>query len=81
MGEWQDLAELLVEVDIQIEELNGWATRPEDIAELDELEELRTDLRFALTFHHVPRGLRKRLRRREREGSTTAHRSASEPRD
>ena len=38
--EWQELAELLVEVDLQIEELNGWATRPEDVAELDELEEL-----------------------------------------
>lgn len=79
MSDWQELAELLVQLDLQIEDLNGWATEPEDIERLEELEALRTDVRFALTFHHVPRGLRKRLWTRDHR--TELARLPSEPRD
>ncbi len=78
MSEWQALAELLVELDIQIEELDGWATRPEDVARLEDLEELRTDVLFALTFHYVPRGLRQRLSSDHHNRSLQL---ANEPRD
>lgn len=35
MSEWQELAELLVEVDLAIEDLDSWATEPEDLAALE----------------------------------------------
>ncbi|HET7137376.1 MAG TPA: hypothetical protein VFI04_03405 [Gaiellaceae bacterium] len=65
MSEWQRLAESLVELDIQIEELDGWATRPEDLSRLKELEALRGRVRFALASRHVPRGLQRRVRSRD----------------
>jgi len=61
MTEWRDLAELLVELDLQIEDLDSWATAPEDVDELRGREELRDELQYALRFHHVPRRLRLRL--------------------
>lgn len=67
VSEWQEMAETLVELDIQIEELDGWATRREDIDKLKGLEALRDELRFALTHHHVPRRLRWRLLARDAE--------------
>lgn len=61
MNEWQDLAEQLVELDLTIEELDAWATAPEDIAELQRREALRDEIQLALRFHHVPRRLRRQL--------------------
>jgi hypothetical protein len=61
MNEWRDLAELLVELDLTIEDLDSWAAAPEDIAELRGREELRDEIQYALRFHHVPRRLRHRL--------------------
>ena len=77
MSEWQELAELLVELDIRIEELNGWATRAEALARLEDLEALRTDVLFSLTFHYIPLGLRKRLP----SGHHRLLQPANEPRD
>ena len=61
MGEWSELTECLVELDFSIEELESWATRPEDIAKLEELERLRDDVQTALALHHIPARLRRRL--------------------
>jgi hypothetical protein len=40
MGEWRELAERLVELDLAIEDTDSWATSPDDIAELRRLERL-----------------------------------------
>lgn len=61
VGEWSDLAETLVELDLAIEELDSWATRDEDVAVLKRLEELRDQVQNALSTHHVSRRLRQRL--------------------
>jgi len=79
MGEWSDLAETLVELDLAIEDLEGWATKPEDVDEIKRLEALRDDLFLALSLHHVPARLRHRL-----EGRDDGHlprRFAIDPRD
>ena len=64
MSEWSDLAECLVELDLTIEDRESWATRPEDVAELEELERLRDDVQTALQLHHMPSRLRHRVRDR-----------------
>lgn len=79
MGEWQELAEALVELDIRIEELNSWATRPEDVEQLKELEALRDQVRSAITYHHIPRGLQRRLRDAGRSRDTSP--ATNDPRD
>ena len=61
MGEWRDLTELLVELDLTIEDIDSWATAPEDIAELRRREELRDEIQLAVRFHYVPRQLRRQL--------------------
>ncbi|MGN6800113.1 MAG: hypothetical protein ACTHKS_18390 [Gaiellaceae bacterium] len=61
MSEWRALAELLVELDLTIEDLDSWATAPEDIAELQRREELRDEIQLAVRFHYVPRQLRRQL--------------------
>ena len=79
MGEWSELAETLVELDFAIEDLEGWATRPEDVDELKRLETLRDDLFVALTHHHLPSPLRHRLEMRHDEHSLS--RNTIDPRD
>jgi hypothetical protein len=64
MSEWTELAECLVELDVSIEDHSSWATRPEDIAELEELERLRNDIQAALELHHMPLRLRRPIRER-----------------
>lgn len=71
--EWRDLAALLVETDLAIEDLNGWATRQEDVDELRRLETLRDEIQDALASRHLSR----RLRRRVAQGS---HRVRGSPR-
>jgi len=61
MSEWRDLAELLVELDLTIEDLDSWASAPEDVAELERREELRDQIHLAIRFHYVPRQLRRQL--------------------
>lgn len=61
MDVWTALAQRLVEIDLAIENLNGWATRPEDTEELRRLEELRKGIQAALASHHVSRRLRRSL--------------------
>ncbi|HEU5363586.1 MAG TPA: hypothetical protein VFU56_09610 [Gaiellaceae bacterium] len=60
-AEWTDLAARLVEINLAIENLDGWATRPDDVEDLKELEALRGELEAALTSRHLPRRLRRRL--------------------
>jgi hypothetical protein len=79
VGEWQELAEALVELDIQIEDLEGWATRPEDVDRLKELEALRDQVGSAIAFHHIPAGLHRRLR--ARDGAGRLRSAATDPRD
>lgn len=79
MGEWSELAETLVELDFAIEDLEGWATRPEDVDELKRLETLRDDLFVALTHHRLPSRLRHRLEMRHDEHSLS--RNTIDPRD
>ena len=79
VSEWRELTERLVEVNLAIEDREGWATRPEDVEELERLETLRDDLQDALAHHHVRKGLRKRLR--EEEDADPARPQALEPRD
>lgn len=79
MGEWQELAEALVDLDIRIEELNGWATRPGDVEQLKELEALRDQVRSAIAYRHIPRGLQRRLREDEHSRHTSP--AANDPRD
>ncbi len=38
----------LVEVNLAIENLDAWATRPQDVAELERLEQLRESLKSAI---------------------------------
>jgi len=64
VSDWSDLAECLVELDMAIEDRASWATRPEDIAELEQLERLRDDVQTALAVHHLPSRLRRRVRER-----------------
>lgn len=61
MNEWRKLAELLVDLDLTIEDLDTWATAPEDIGELQRREALRDEIQMALRLHHVPRRLRAQL--------------------
>ena len=37
MGEWQEVAERLVEIDFSSEDFDSWATEPDDIEELERL--------------------------------------------
>jgi hypothetical protein len=62
MGEWRELAERLVEIDFRIEDLGSWATEPEDVEELERLEELRDEVLAAVGRRRIPHGLRERLR-------------------
>lgn len=59
MDVWTALAKRLVEVDLAIENLNEWATTPEDVEELRRLEELRKGIQAALATRHVSRRLRR----------------------
>lgn len=61
MGEWRDLAEHLVELDLAIEDLDSWATETEDVARLERLENLRDDLGAAIVHQRISGRLRKRL--------------------
>lgn len=61
MNEWRDLAELLVELDLEIEDRASWATRPDDVDELKRLEAFRDEVQVALGRHHVSTVLRKRF--------------------
>ena len=79
MNEWRELAEQLVELDLTIEDLGSWATRPEDIAELRRREELRDEIQFALRLHHMPRRLRRRLEDHSLAGEWPP--SVTDPRD
>jgi hypothetical protein len=64
VSEWSELAECLVELDMAIEDKESWATRSEDIAELEQLERLRDDVQTALAVHHLPSRLRRQVRER-----------------
>jgi hypothetical protein len=75
---WRDLAARLVEVDLAIENLESWATRPEDVAELERLEGLRTQLQEALASKHLSRDLRRQL---DGESRHSAPSTAIDPRD
>lgn len=79
MNEWRELAEQLVELDLMIEDLDSWATAPEDIAELRRCEELRDEIQFALRLHHVPRRLRRQLEDDSLVGARPQ--SVTDPRD
>jgi len=61
MGEWREVAERLVGVDLAIEDLDAWASEPEDVAELQHLEDLREELLTAVARRRISRGLRERL--------------------
>jgi hypothetical protein len=67
MDTWRDLAELLVHVDIAIEELDGWATRTEDVERLGELERLSEEIQTAMRSRHLSRQLRRYLEQRDRK--------------
>lgn len=69
---WRNLAARLVEVDLAIENLESWATRPEDIAELERLEGLRMQLQAALASKHLSRDLRRQLEDEARHPAPTA---------
>ena len=68
MDTWRDLAELLVHVDVAIEELDGWATRYEDVERLEALETLSEEIQRAMRSRHLSRRLRRRLEQRDRNG-------------
>jgi hypothetical protein len=78
MSEWRDLTERLVELDLAIEDRDAWATRPEDVEELEHLEHLRDEVRDALARHHVSRDLRHRLEEHAVDGFVPA---TTDPRD
>lgn len=61
---WRNLAARLVEIDLALEQLDGWATRPEDVDELKRLEELRDLMQEALASKHLSPDLRDRLEER-----------------
>jgi hypothetical protein len=79
MSEWSELAECLVELDLTIEDRESWATRPEDVAELEELERLRDDVQTALKLHYLPSRLRHRVG--ERHHFSVMKPTADDPRD
>jgi hypothetical protein len=79
MDVWTGLAQRLVEVDLAIENLNGWATTPEDIEELRRLEESRKGIRAALASRHVSRRLRRSLEASEPDHAPTS--GEIDPRD
>lgn len=79
MSEWRDLAEVLVELDLTIEDLDAWASAPEDIAELQRREELRDQIHLAVRFHYVPRQLRRQLAELDAVGVLRP--ASSDPRD
>ena len=62
MGEWRELAERLVELDFEIEDLDSWATAPADVAELERLEALRDEVFAAVSDRRIPSHLLERLR-------------------
>lgn len=76
MNEWRELTEQLVELDLTIEDLDSWATSPEDVAELQRCEALRDEIQLALRFHHMPRRLRRQL-----ESHASPRHSVVDPRD
>lgn len=61
MGEWQKLAERLVEIDLSIEDFDSWATEPEDVAAFERLEELRDQLQEAIAQGRISRKVRRSL--------------------
>jgi hypothetical protein len=61
MGEWQELTERLVKIDLAIEDLDSWATEPGAIEALERLEDLRDEMLAAISHHRIPRRLRERL--------------------
>jgi hypothetical protein len=79
MDVWTALARRLVEVDLAIENLNGWATTPEDTEELRRLEELRKEIQAALASHHVSRRLRRSLEESGPDHAPTSE--GTDPRD
>jgi hypothetical protein len=79
VGEWSELAECLVELDFAIEDRESWVTRNDDVAELEQLERLRDDVRAALAAHWQPLTLRRRMR--ERHHLSVMKATLAEPRD
>ena len=58
MNEWRELTERLVKLDFAIEDLDSWASAPEDVERLARLEALRDDVQAAIAGRHVSRRLR-----------------------
>lgn len=79
MSEWSELAERLVELDFAIEDIESWATTPEDIEQLKQLEGLRDELLYAMAFHHMPKRLFRRLQDSQYTHSSCG--AAVDPRD
>jgi hypothetical protein len=80
MGEWRELAERLVELDLAIEDTDSWATSPDDIAELRRLERLGgTRYKPPSTEHRISRRLRRQLEGHVLKRSSPV--AASDPRD
>jgi hypothetical protein len=78
MGEWRELAERLVELDLAIEDLSSWATAPEDVANLAQLESLRAEVLRAIAEERISPRLRQRLGHGEFRRSLTL---VPDPRD
>jgi hypothetical protein len=79
MGEWRELAERLVELDLAIEDTDSWATSPDDIAELRRLERLRDEIQAAVAEHRISGRLRRELEEHVLKRSLPI--AASDPRD
>ena len=79
MVEWRDLAERLVELDLAIEDLDGWATDPDDLAELRQLEWLRDEIQAAVADQRISRRLRWHLEAHGLRRSSPV--AATDPRD
>jgi hypothetical protein len=75
---WRDLAARLVEINLAIENLDGWVTRPEDVDELKRLETLRDELQQALGSKRLSRSLRRELAKGSRQATNSP---ANDPRD
>jgi len=76
---WVDLAQRLVELDLAIEGLDAWATRPDDLHDLRELEALRDQLRAAIGRHYIPQAVRERLQ--DHDHSSGLSPATIDPRD
>ena len=77
MSEWRELAERLVKLDFAIEDLDSWASAPEDVERLAELETLRDDVQAAIADRHISRRLRELLD----AGAPSIHSAMIDPRD